>query len=124
MTNPDAIPWFHSLVPPVTALEATALELLLAAGLLGRQTLFGDSLQVVFRVGFGDALLSSTAAAFLMVGFDDAAVRDAGLLQFDETIALFLARPFSASLSFGEEEPLAFGCRCGFFVVDGGRRLL
>lgn len=40
------VPSFYSLVPPVTTLETTALEVL-AAGLLGRQTLFGDSLPLL-----------------------------------------------------------------------------
>jgi hypothetical protein len=127
MTNPDAIPSFHSLAPPVTALEATALELLLAAGLLGRQTLFGDSLPVVvaLRAGFGNAPpLSSTVAAFLIVGSNVPAVRDAGRLQLDETFALFFVRAFSASLGFGEGLLLAFGCRCCFFVLGRGRLLL
>ena len=95
----------------MTALEATALELLLAAGLLGRQTLFGDSLPVVLRVDLGKAPLSSTVAAFPIAGSNVPVVRDAGRLQFDETVAFLFARPFSASLSFGEEVTLAFGCR-------------
>ena len=108
----------------MTALDATAFELLLAAGLLGRQTLFGDSLPVVLRVSFGDALLSSTAATFLIVGSDGPAVRDAGRLQFDETVAFIPVRPFSASPSFGKRLLLASDCRCGFFALNGGRPLL
>lgn len=108
---------FHSLVPPVAALEITTLELL-AAGLLGRQTLLGDSLSVL-RVGFGDAPASSTVAAFPAVESDVPAFWDEGRLQPDEIAAFLFARPFSWSLGFGEQGlPLALGWRCGFFALD------
>jgi hypothetical protein len=107
----------HSLVPPVIALAATALELLLTAGLLGRQTLFGGSLPVL-RAGFIDALLPSAAAAFFTMGSGDPAIRDAGRLQFDETVAFLFARPFSASLSFGEGLLVAFGGRGDLFALN------
>lgn len=99
-------------MPPVTTLDVMDL-VLLAAGLLGRQTLFGDSLPVL-RVEFGDASLLSTVAAFRTVGSGGPAVREAGRLQFDETVAFLFARPCSVCLGFGEGLLLAFDCRCGF----------
>ena len=100
------MPVFYPLVPPAPALAATALEFL-TAGLLGRQTLFGDALPVL-GAGFGEAPLRSTVAVFLAGASDGTAARDAGRLQLDETVALFFARPVSASLGFDEGLLFAF----------------
>ena len=101
----------------MTALADTAFELL-AAGLLGRQTLLGDSLPVL-RVGFCEASLWSTVTVLLLVGSDGPAVREAGRLQLNEVVAFFFARPCSDCLGSGRRLLLAFGGRGDLFALDG-----
>jgi hypothetical protein len=64
-TDPDAVPFVHSLTTPVTTLEATALGLP-AAGLLGRQTLLGIC-RWPLQAAFGEPSLTWPGSAFRVV---------------------------------------------------------